>query len=313
MMKRPSEQRIMMAMHLLLVAIVAYYAFDKRAEKSVPPTQVNLPSDKNFQPLIPDSTPTAPEQKQVVEKIKLDTHHLLTMIQATDTKPGSVEFSTDGSTDYNLTFPPRDEIRLLAPEGRYTVRLSNSRAPFVILELKEGEKRTEYLTFKLTKHVKLANSMWSDSQPLSLEFKNGTARLTAVEEDLYEDWGARGVCPHIKVVWDWNGRTFVYNGKEMKDPSQSHKNLNGLKLAINEGFRNDQSNANEPIELAPPELAEETLNLLYAGDAVAARRFYDSCWPKHRQGKRTYWSFVMTEARKSKLWPAVRAVNDYKT
>ena len=155
--------------------------------------------------------------------------------------------------------------------------------------------------------------MWSDLQPLSLEFKNGTARLAAVEEDLYEDWGARGVCPRIKVVWDWNGQTFVYNGKEMKDPSQSHKNLNGLKLAINEGFRNNQRNANEPIDLAPPEFAEETLNLLYAGDAVAARSFYDSCWPKHRQGKQAYWSYIMTKAKKSKLRPAVRAVNDCKT
>jgi hypothetical protein len=111
------------------------------------------------------------------------------------------------------------------------------------------------------------------------------------------------------MVYKWNGRKFVFDIKAMKNPKEQKKDLSFQTDSMKEQFTRLSGPAGAAIGLAPPELADAVLGLYYAGHARLARKFFDDCWPHGRFGKKYYWEFLMVEARKSKYWPAVRAVN----
>jgi len=99
----------------------------------------------------------------------------------------------------------------------------------------------------------------------------------------------------------------------MHEPPPTENSLFSLRKVIKDEFQKLPNFPTQAIELAPPELADEVLDLYYSGHAKIAQHFYDSCWPKNRPGKNDFWSFMMNQAKQRQFWPEIEKMNHLKS
>jgi hypothetical protein len=224
------------------------------------------------------------------------------------TKPRFICFKEGSKQIYKQFLADNEVLNPVCDDGSAAVRLSAKPTEYVILERRNANDTYDYLVWKVTNEIKQVKGLRAVPTQVSFSGKGRTARLVADVQDLMDDWGARSVCPEIRIVYRWTGRRFIYHTREMRRTEEARKDLSGLRASIRSEFSNYSGDSGSSFG-APPELADEVLSLYYAGDTAAAKRFLDRCWPRHRPGKRQFWSFLKSEAHKSKYWTAVSALH----
>lgn len=117
--------------------------------------------------------------------------------------------------------------------------------------------------------------------------KNKAELILTVEDMLGEFSGARSVAPTLTL--QWNGRTFIPS----KRNAPSEAELQDSRSQIREMLKSYDQSSEEPILLAPPELADKVLQLIYSGHADLANSFLSSCWIGTKQNEARYWQFLM--------------------
>ncbi len=224
------------------------------------------------------------------------------------TQPRFICFKEGSKQIYKQSLAEHEVLNPVCDNGSAALRLSAKPTKYVILERNNANDTYDYLVWKVTNRIKQVTGLQGVPTQLSFSGKGRTARLVADVQDLMDDWGARTVCPEIRIVYRWNGRRFIYYTRAMRRTEEARKDLSGLRASIRTEFSKYSGDSGSSFG-APPELADEVLALYYAGDTAAAKRFLDRCWPRHRPGKSQFWSFLKIEAHKSKYWTAVSALH----
>ncbi len=209
-----------------------------------------------------------------------------------------VRFKNGKRTLYACTFGKSDLVSLL-----FTDSSSRDKDLIVCIEVKHAENNEfEYIFYRLTKNVQLLDYL-----------KTGYARFRVIElpgggkalegEDILQPWGANTVAPTLTLSWDG------HNIAALRRNKLSEKLLKAKAAEILQAFHDVDTNTKGTINLAPPELAEESLNVVYNGEQQQARRLFDLSWPRERRGKESYWNFVISSAKQSRSWHYVQRIN----
>lgn len=118
--------------------------------------------------------------------------------------------------------------------------------------------------------------------------------------------------PNLQLVWDGGKYTVDPAGlrrARTNDPYDSRyqtqtralleawKARGGSYVAI-ASRRSDAADANPP----PPLLWRYMLNMIYSGDAPAAKRLFDAAWPDDLEGKAAFWRDFLARLRQGQAW-----------
>ncbi len=161
-----------------------------------------------------------------------------------------------------------------------------------------GEERSNYYFFSLEPQVK---ELFRFKNVSSVAAKNARGHLEFFVADYFPDWG-QPLEPRMVLCWD---------EKRNKLRLDEHDNSAAPDLRnLKEGF-NDLPEVYTPeeiITLAPPELAEQTLNILFSGrnQTTHAHEFFNDNWPAKHRGRNAYWKMLMEKAQSSSLWHFVQ-------
>ena len=102
--------------------------------------------------------------------------------------------------------------------------------------------------------------------------------------------------PLVVLAWDRQARRYLPDPAAMRQPAPDPAALSAAaaevraKLAASPGDRPD------------PALWERMLDLIYAGNAAAARQFFDQAWPPERRGKPEFLAEFTRQLRSGDLW-----------
>lgn len=161
-----------------------------------------------------------------------------------------------------------------------------------------GDERSNYYFFSVEPQVK---ALFRFENVSSVAAKNARGHLEFFVADYFPDWG-QPLEPRIMLCWDER------RGKLRLD---EHAQAGACHLrAIKDGF-NDLPEVYTPeeiITLAPPELAEQTLNILFCGrnQTTQAHKFFNRNWPAKHRGRNAYWKMLLDKAQSSSLWHFVQ-------
>jgi len=267
----------------------------------------NKPSQQIVQPETKKPLP-AEQVRIVLPRTVSIGDYSLEIWDASESRAPFYVFKTGDKDVYKQELGKQDALCVLSMNGNPLLKMTSGKSRYVILENHKGDETYENLVFKLGRQFKKFTSVTSKS-PISLVERNGHVRIKMQVEDLYPEWGARTVAPHIQIVYKLQGQKFVYDIKAMKEANKKERDLVSQRIVIRDQFSRLTGPSSDPVCFAPPELADEVLCLYYAGEAKLARKFYDACWPGQRSGPDWYWSFLMARAQKSEYWPAICAMN----
>jgi hypothetical protein len=267
-------------------------------------------TEKSAQQVEPDPSEETPEPPEVPKPRKTLNlgKFVLELWDDEGTQPRFICFKEGSKQIYKQSLIDDEVINPVCDEGSAAVTLSAKPTKYVILERRNADDTYDYLVWKPTNKITQVTGLQGVPAQLSFSGKGRTARLVADVQDLMDDWGARSVCPELRIVYRWNGRRFIYYPREMRRSDEARKDLSDLRASIRAEFAKYKGDCGSSFG-APPELADEVLSLYYAGDTAAAKRFLGRCWPRHRPGKSHYWSFLTTEAHKSKYRTAISALH----
>lgn len=184
----------------------------------------------------------------------------------------------------------------LTPGDKCGGPLKHSRLAFGLFEEATGR----YYVYSVNPDVK---ELFTMDKISSLAIARIGGRDEFFVADLYPDWGAIAVSPRMVLYWDES------LGKLRLDTSIT-PDLSRLSM-LDEQYKDLPALDDEDImAMAPPELAEQTLNILYCGQYKQARDFFNRNWPPQRRGRLAYWKMLTAKAKASSLWQYVREVTN---
>lgn len=161
-----------------------------------------------------------------------------------------------------------------------------------------GDERSNYYFFAVEPQVK---ALFRFENVSSLAAKNARGHLEFFVADYFPDWG-QPLEPRMVLAWD-----------ERLGKLRLDEHVNAVfcdTRGMKDGFKNvpEIYTPEEIITQAPPELAEQTLNILFCGrnHTEQARAFFNHNWPAKHRGRDAYWKMLMEKAQSSSLWHFVR-------
>lgn len=245
------------------------------------------------------STPklSNPAKEGVVESTFVEGFEVT--IQHSDTP--KLRFKDANHPIYECSFGQGDRVALL-----FTDNSSAKGDLIACVEVKHAANNGyEYIFYQLAKKFQILDYL-----------KTGYSRFRVVQlpgggkaiegEDILGQWGATTVAPTLALHWNGNELDLV------RKKRSSNKLLKTKASEMRTMFQLVDSDAAGTINLAPPALAEETLNLVYNGETDQARKMFHMSWPRERKGKERYWNFIMSSAKRSPLWLYVQRSNEPK-
>jgi hypothetical protein len=161
--------------------------------------------------------------------------------------------------------------------------------------------------FSLGETVRQIATIKSCGTSLIFEKMKNSDMLEIVTEDLYRDFGIEAIAPQVMLKWS-HGK-FVLDTAEMKKRRLNANSGGLLHTTISDKFKNISPDAGETITQAPPDLADQIIGMYYCGEGRKAKTYFDKCWPQRAGGKKAYWSFLISEMKKSPYWPEIKALN----
>jgi hypothetical protein len=106
--------------------------------------------------------------------------------------------------------------------------------------------------------------------------------------------------PRIVLGWDMKARRYVPDIAAMRRPAPGEAEIAAQAAALRAKL------AASPADRLDPALWGHMLDLIYAGDAEAAQRFFDLAWPQRRPGKAAFRAEFVRQLHKGALWRRYR-------
>lgn len=200
-----------------------------------------------------------------------------------------------GKTTCAKILEPDSKVRVLVDE--LSGRISSSEQ-IAVLEVEDAGGEFAYLVLgKANGVIKILEQIKTGSSRLYL---SESGQREFVGEDILEPWGIVSVAPRIRLAWK-NSDFVGLKHSRQNDLSSVHQ--------LQEQLKNMKYDAGNPVDAAPPELAETVLDLYYSGNEKQARDFYNSVWASERAGKVPYWNFIFHQASKNMWWKYAQRLN----
>jgi hypothetical protein len=237
------------------------------------------------------------------------------------TTPPYIVICKNGKQAYKEVFETGDSLSLFqknvdnetpatrstvdVPKQNHIVNLADGKLPSTIIACTSTDGATKYLVFSLRDSVSKIATIPVGLGSLKAE-SAGDDSYELLADDWYSAWGAESISPEVLLKWD--GKSLVLDQEGMKYRPPLASEIATLKSELIPQFA-DLPPSEEPIALAPPELAREVFSLYYSGQGKYATKLFDSCWPANRVGKKTYWNFLMQQLSHSPYWDQLKAFN----
>jgi len=102
--------------------------------------------------------------------------------------------------------------------------------------------------------------------------------------------------PLVVLAWDRRARHYLPDIAAMHQPAPDQPAQSAAAAEMRAKL------AASPADRPDPALWERMLDLIYAGNAAAARQFFDQAWPPERRGKPEFLAEFTRQLRSGDLW-----------